>query len=289
MTDSAFKQQKLPAWQPILTADTVLPTFFLIGIAFIPIGVGLLISSNQVQEKIIDYTHCRAIGFSENDTCARLFAQNISKTCECEVAFTLTEDFKRDVFIYYGLSNFYQNHRRYVRSRDDSQLYGVKSVSKDCEPFSYKKVNGQNLPIAPCGAIANSLFNDSFAFYELKEEAPDAVGFSSNQRLINLFRTGIAWATDKSSKFRNPSGQNLTEAFKGFTNPTNWRDKMIYDLDIYDQNNNGYLNEAFIVWMRTAALPTFRKLYARIDHSSTPKFHNSLPKGDYKIAIKYSK
>lgn len=47
-TGSAFKQQKLPAWQPILTAGTVLPTFFLIGIAFIPIGFGLLMSSNQV-------------------------------------------------------------------------------------------------------------------------------------------------------------------------------------------------------------------------------------------------
>ena len=46
--DSAFKQQKLPAWQPILTAGTVLPTFALIGIAFIPIGFGLLMSSNQV-------------------------------------------------------------------------------------------------------------------------------------------------------------------------------------------------------------------------------------------------
>lgn len=29
--------------------------------------------------------------------------------------------------MYYGLSNFYQNHRRYVKSRDDSQLNGDKS------------------------------------------------------------------------------------------------------------------------------------------------------------------
>jgi hypothetical protein len=29
--DSKFKQQALPAWQPILTAGTVLPTFFVIG------------------------------------------------------------------------------------------------------------------------------------------------------------------------------------------------------------------------------------------------------------------
>ena len=48
--DSKFKQQALPAWQPILTAGTVLPTFFVIGVAFIPIGVGLMYFSNQVKE-----------------------------------------------------------------------------------------------------------------------------------------------------------------------------------------------------------------------------------------------
>jgi len=47
--DSAFKQQRLPAWQPILTAGTVLPTFFIIGVAFIPIGIGLLHFSNNVR------------------------------------------------------------------------------------------------------------------------------------------------------------------------------------------------------------------------------------------------
>ena len=45
---SAFKQQRLPAWQPILTAGTVLPAFFVIGVAFVPIGVGLLYFSNDV-------------------------------------------------------------------------------------------------------------------------------------------------------------------------------------------------------------------------------------------------
>lgn len=34
--------------------------------------------------------------------------------------------------MYYGLSNFYQNHRRYVKSRDDSQLNGdVSSLMVD--------------------------------------------------------------------------------------------------------------------------------------------------------------
>ena len=50
-----------------------------------------------------------------------------------------------------------QNHRRYVRSRDDLQLHGQLKgkVSSDCDPFG----NVNSTPIAPCGAIANSLFN----------------------------------------------------------------------------------------------------------------------------------
>lgn len=39
---------------------------------------------------------------------------------------------QNNVFMYYGLSNFYQNHRRYVKSRDDSQLNGDLTALKVC-------------------------------------------------------------------------------------------------------------------------------------------------------------
>lgn len=48
--NTAFKQQRLPAWQPILTAGTVMPAFFVIGLIFIPIGIGLFVSSNNIKE-----------------------------------------------------------------------------------------------------------------------------------------------------------------------------------------------------------------------------------------------
>ena len=67
--------------------------------------------------------------------------------------------------MYYGLTNFYQNHRRYVKSRDDKQLRGEKipgnKLNTDCEP--YKTYNDtSDVGIAPCGAIANSLFNGEY-------------------------------------------------------------------------------------------------------------------------------
>lgn len=75
--------------------------------------------------------------------------------------------FQGDVYIYYGLSNFYQNHRRYVKSRDDRQLLGstLPEVSTECSPFDkYTDPNNSSIskPIVPCGAIANSLFNGKY-------------------------------------------------------------------------------------------------------------------------------
>lgn len=146
ITDSAFKQQRLPAWQPMLTAGTVLPTFFIIGIAFIPIGVTLLYFSNEVREEIVDYTLCNKTG--TNQTCADIISANPSEVCECQIGFEIDRDMVGAVYMYYGLSNYYQNHRRYVKSRDDDQLLGRLTLppSTDCKPFSD---TDDGIPIAP--------------------------------------------------------------------------------------------------------------------------------------------
>ncbi|CAO2634186.1 Cell cycle control protein 50A [Lemmus lemmus] len=235
--NTAFKQQRLPAWQPILTAGTVLPTFFIIGLIFIPIGIGIFVTSNNIRE------------------------------------------IEGNVFMYYGLSNFYQNHRRYVKSRDDSQLNGDPSAllnpSKECEPYR----RNEDKPIAPCGAIANSMFNDTLELFLVANESdPTLVP-------IPLKRKGIAWWTDKNVKFRNPPGkESLEEKFKDTIKPVNWH-KPVFMLDP-DEDNNGLINEDFIVWMRTAALPTFRKLYRLIERRND--LHPTLPAGQYYLNITYN-
>ncbi|PSN55866.1 Cell cycle control protein 50A [Blattella germanica] len=231
-SDSAFKQQRLPAWQPILTAGTVLPTFFVIGIAFIPVGIGLLYFSDEVKEISIDYTDCKN---AENLKCSDVITkEKENKECECTIPFELTTHFTGKVYMYYGLTNFYQNHRRYVKSRDDNQLLGHldREPSSDCAPF---EVNKQKQPVAPCGAIANSLFSDELTidYIDSKKPKPPIP--------VPLLRT----------------------------------------------ENNGFQNEDLIVWMRTAALPTFRKLYRLVDHKKI-RFIDGLPKGNYTLHVKYS-
>lgn len=271
----SFKQQNLPAWQPILTAGTVLPTFFLIGVAFVPIGVGLLMSSTTVQEIQLDYTDCKQWNSTSDIPCASI-APN--RGCKCKIDFELKQDFKRDVYVYYGLSNFYQNHRRYVKSRDDYQLLGnPTSTSSDCQPYDTAlDSKGVKRPIAPCGAIANSKFNDSFQ-----------LRFEDNARIVDLQRTGIAWLSDKRIRFQNPPvTTDLKAAFAGTLKPPNWP-QPVYNLS-KDPDNNGFQNEDLIVWMRTAALPTFRKLWAIVATNKDIFPEDHLPKGQYSVLIDYN-
>lgn len=276
---SNFHQQKLKAWQPILTASTILPLFFAIGIVFIPIGIALLATSGNIKEKIIEY--------SSNDKCSpceeklKNFTNGIAANCKCEITFNLTSKWDGNVFFYYGLSDFYQNHRRYVRSYDANQLHGQlsKSVSSDCGPFDQVGKGANNgttaKVIAPCGAIANSMFTDVFRLQQVEGKTD-----------VPLSYKNIAWKSDREVKFKNPPGDDLREAFKGYAKPPYWT-KPVYELDTKNKENNGFQNQDFIVWMRVAAFPTFRKLYRKLDRSISG-FKDGLAKGEYKLSIDYN-
>lgn len=97
-------------------------------------------------------------------------------------------------------------------------------------------------------------------------------------------KTGIAWPSDKRVKFRNPEG-SLEDALKGFSKPLFWQ-KELYDLDTENPENNGFQNEDLIVWMRTAALPSFRKLYRRLNQTDE-KYSKGLKAGEYTLTINY--
>ncbi|XP_008298234.1 cell cycle control protein 50C-like [Stegastes partitus] len=276
--NSAFKQQRLPAWSPMLTANTVLPFFYFMTLICLLLGVWLLLTVQSTQELKLDYTDA-----GDCKVCyeTRLNASNAAQACSCTKEFQLKKTFKGDVFFYYGLRNFHQNLRRYMDSRDDAQMVGrkksLKTPSSYCQPFAN---DPDGRPIAPCGAVANSIFNDSFTLtYH---------GSSGSTIPVPLLRKGITWYTDKNIKYRNPTTENLTlaQVFNGTTKPPFWQ-KPVYDLDLLDPNNNGFINDDLIVWMREAAFPNFKKLYGVLNRMNKP-FTNGLPAGNYTVKISYN-
>ncbi|KAI8593533.1 CDC50/LEM3 family [Geranomyces variabilis] len=298
--NTAFKQQRLRAWQPILTPKTVLPTFFLIGAIFIPIGIGLYVASEKVQELSFDYTDCptKPTGFASPITGWQYDAASKN----CTIFFTVPSTFTPPVFMYYRLTNFYQNHRRYVKSFDANQLKGdlTAPASKNCDPLlsvaagTNVNVGGQSVPAKgvavgnsqigpwyyPCGLIANSMFSDEISDLS----CADGTGAScSNQPAYAFSETGIAWPTDKDrykqseylSKYSSDDLAQILvppplwqtawpERWGGGYNSTNFPDLHNW--------------ERFQVWMRTAALPTFRKLWGR-------NMNEKLGPGTWKIVI----
>jgi hypothetical protein len=88
---------------------------------------------------------------------------DVTQRQRCIISFDVPVDLKPSVLIYYKLTNFFQNHRRYVKSLDSTQLKGkfvsVHDLNKgDCKPLA--SVGGN--AIYPCGLIANSVFNGKF-------------------------------------------------------------------------------------------------------------------------------
>jgi len=142
--DSAFKQQRLKAWQPLLTPFWVIATFFVIGVLFLILGGFIVKYSKDIIEVEVQY--------DSRSNC-------LEGSSNCTLTIPIQDTMKAPVYVYYKLTNFYQNHRRYVKSRSDPQLSGddISSVSS-CDPVDVS--SGQ--PLYPCGLIANSVFNDTF-------------------------------------------------------------------------------------------------------------------------------
>jgi len=302
--NTAFRQQRLKAWQPLLTPKTVLPLFFIVGVLFAPIGGLLIWASSQVQELAIDYTDCftKSPETSANrdpskpdtlievpsDRVTSYFKSSLTDSQKpkwghatenfnysskvsiprnvCVLQFDIPNDISPPILFYYRLTNFYQNHRRYVKSLDTDQLKGnAKSPSSidsgDCDPLQLAP-NGK--PYYPCGLIANSIFNDTFDNFTAQNVNPPT---------YNMTQHGIAWSSeaDLYGKTKYTADQIVP--------PPNWQDR--YPKDGYTDERgipDLHTDEAFQVWMRTAGLPTFSKLAMRNDH-------DVLKAGTYRIKI----
>eukprot|EP01113_Clastostelium_recurvatum_P009628 TRINITY_DN1465_c0_g2_i1.p1 TRINITY_DN1465_c0_g2~~TRINITY_DN1465_c0_g2_i1.p1 ORF type:complete len:327 (+),score=91.54 TRINITY_DN1465_c0_g2_i1:160-1140(+) len=211
----AFHQQRMRATQPILTPRIAILSLLIIGIVFIPAGALMVWSSNSVVQAIFQY----------DDQCPE------GSVCDMEVTLPRMEP---PVYMYYRLSNFYQNHRKFVSSRDISQLAGKEASLENlnlCEPYNEAgfKAKDPNMYNLPCGLMALSVFNDTFV-----------VRASNSSQIIQLNKKNIVWDVDR-NMFKNPRKEVGHRVISDFT-----------DVD-------------FIKWMKPAPLPDFKKLYRIIE------------------------
>lgn len=137
--------------------------------------------------------------------------------------------------------------------------------------------------VSPCGLIAYSYFNDSFRLIEVDKNG-------SQISVPKQTSEDISWKSDRDVKFKNAGDGSTGNNFLGFQYEkiTNGNCERLPNFTIPSPSErdaclrakndsamdpgwcfpgSGYCmeDEHFIVWMRTAGLPTFRKLYAKID------------------------
>ena len=131
LKQSKFKQQTLPAWRPVPTAMSTMFTFSIFSMVFLAIGVVLYVMSDQIVELEKRYDDvCK-------DYLRKYNEQGNPEPCVLDFHVT-TSSISGPIYIYYQLDNFYQNHRRYVKSRDNEQLAGKYKPIKDlgdCDPI----------------------------------------------------------------------------------------------------------------------------------------------------------
>lgn len=258
---SKFSQQELTTWKPLLTPTWVVAMFLIVGVVFIPTGIVTWFASRSVVEVAYNYETTCIMKYSSStmplatNEDKSAFMQGYNKRKNCTVSLAIPKTMRQPIYVYYQLSNYFQNHRMYVKSRSDKQLRGgdvSRSDLNNCKPEDL--VNG--LPVVPCGLIAWSLFNDTFDF--------STDGTDNGTIFVN--KTGISWKSDREERFNNT------------VFPSNFPNNNRTTVANASQIGGAWLNESvplsanedLIVWMRTAALPTFRKLWGRIETDLQP-------------------
>lgn len=257
----------------------MLPLLVVLAVVFTPLGVSLLFTSYNIEQLTVRYDQCRELanssGFSEVP--GKMYTKHFrdwdagqwtapswqydEASSVCRIKFQVQKDIRSSMYMYYKLTNFYQNHREYVESYDLRQLKGeaVKAgdLSSDCKPL---RQDAQGRAIYPCGLIANSLFNDTLS-------SP----YTSSGSVYEMTDRGIAWGVDR-SRFKK-TAYNASDIVP----PPNWAAKYPHG---YTQDNLPDLAdwEALQVWMRTSGLPNFMKLARK---NETGLF----PAGEYTIDI----
>jgi hypothetical protein len=221
---SRFMQQTLPACRPFLTPLGSVAIFALFAVVALIFGSTLLSENATAFEQVTRYDEG-----------------------PMSVTLRVDADLETELFVYYELTNFYQNNFMYGSSKSWDQLEGAKPVDGDLDKCEPRRYQAQNVVLAPCGALPTSVFDDSFTF-----QAP----------LPAITDTGIA-VPRFAARFAPTNDE--------YTADSTWLNMSLFP--------EGQTDERFINWAHMAAFATFRKLWGKTDGPV------KIQTGEYRIDI----
>ena len=207
---STFKQQKLAACKPFLSPIFAALIYGIFAIVSLIIGLIYYFASEDMHEIVFDYTNV---------------ASGEPQTINFPIALN------GDIYVYYELTNYYQNNYVYSDSKSWDQWLGADFQSADIDKCSPVKTGEGDRPYAPCGAVSLSVFNDTFTM------SSNFPAILENDITPKCYRDLIKPL---------PSSWNSTNSI--FTlNPT-----------LFPENQG---SDHFISWALIAPFPTFRKVW----------------------------
>jgi len=244
----AFKQQLMKSWRPKPTLKCAITIYLIIGLIFLALGIALLVKSDEIFEASYRY-----------DNLCPVTKTNSTGSTLCPISINIPNKVIGPVYFSYRVTNFYQNHRRYVQSISFNQLsagvYVATNTFSDCDPVTKNKdlftktaLDGTPLdPEAqafPCGLVARSLFNDSFTLNYTQ---------NGSAQSFQLVEKGIAWPDDVNYRYKNSNGT--------------YRSKQWADVE----------SERFMTWMKMSPFMDFRKTWGIIQQD--------MPAGNYTLYV----
>eukprot|EP01017_Pseudomicrothorax_dubius_P050079 TRINITY_DN9414_c0_g1_i8.p1 TRINITY_DN9414_c0_g1~~TRINITY_DN9414_c0_g1_i8.p1 ORF type:complete len:190 (-),score=32.28 TRINITY_DN9414_c0_g1_i8:224-793(-) len=155
---SGLMQFFLKSWQPVPTIKSTLLIFSIIGLGFIIFGIVLTVVNSKIVEAV-----------------SEPYWESCKGDVNCEISLKVPSEMKPPIYVFYELHNFYQNHRRYIKSKSNNQLAGkdidLSTATSSCDPIVRNKdikpdlKSWDGIPLDaeavanPCGLIAKSFFN----------------------------------------------------------------------------------------------------------------------------------
>ena len=138
---TCFENLFVTKFTPIPTVNSTVGIFSCFGIVFLVLGIVITSINAKIIEvgegELLHYeTTCGEIDYS------RMNANYVYSSHKnyCTLNFELKEDMTAPIYFFYNLDNFYQNHRRYLKSKFAKQLAGEtikeNKAKSDCYPIS---------------------------------------------------------------------------------------------------------------------------------------------------------